>query len=91
MGDMMPLQEEQVEDVWWTGSAWGVRRGWQRAVGASVVRGKLYGLHRDGGNLGDDVSQFDVREQKPTGNVKISQGLRFLKASPASFIEHNAC
>lgn len=36
--------------------------GGQRAVGASVVRGKLYGLHRGGGNLGDDVSQFDVRE-----------------------------
>lgn len=56
MGDMMPLQEEQVEDVSWTGSARG--RGGQRAVGASVVRVKLYGLHRDGGNLGD-VSQFD--------------------------------
>lgn len=36
--------------------------GGQRAVGGSVVRGKLYGLHQDGGNLGDDVSQFNVRE-----------------------------
>lgn len=48
-----------------------VPEGWggQRAVSTSVVRGKLYGLHQDGGNLWDDVSQF--------------KGLWFLKASPA--------
>lgn len=47
-------------------------KGGQRAVGASVARGKLYGLKQDGGNPGGDVSQFDVREQKLTRNVKIS-------------------
>lgn len=50
-------------------------KGGQRAVGVSMVRGKLYGLYQDGGNLGDDVSQFDVREQKLTRNVNISSDL----------------